>query len=234
MEVPRTFRDAKPASPSLLLGNRSKYIAPLFESNTPDIAPTRQTGRGKERMSSYGILHQQRFRQLVDDICEELLLRFVVTSTVEAAAFASSPRRRRTQTAVVSSISHSLSPSSSFSSPISPLSQYPSARSRREPGGILTSPTTSTPPTPTPTPTPIAVTSGKMSHASLVRSSASTPSFRSRDGTLPPHLRDNSGNVRVVVRVRGFLPRGMWCLLCTDYTVLLYTSPVPSEIELPF
>lgn len=50
-----------------------------------------------------------------------------------------------------------------------------------------------------------------------VRSSASTPSLRSRDGTLPPLARmDNGGNVRVVVRVRAFLPRGMygfWCLL---------------------
>lgn len=43
----------------------------------------------------------------------------------------------------------------------------------------------------------------------FVRSSASTPSLRSRDGTLPPHARmDNGGNVRVVVRVRAFLPRG--------------------------
>lgn len=43
-----------------------------------------------------------------------------------------------------------------------------------------------------------------------VRSSASTPSLRSRDGVLPPHMRmDAGGNVRVVVRVRAFLPRGM-------------------------
>jgi hypothetical protein len=42
-----------------------------------------------------------------------------------------------------------------------------------------------------------------------VRSSASTPSLRSRDGTVPPHARmDPGGNVRVVVRVRAFLPRG--------------------------
>ncbi|EPE02947.1 kinesin family protein [Ophiostoma piceae UAMH 11346] len=41
-----------------------------------------------------------------------------------------------------------------------------------------------------------------------VRSSASTPSLRSRDGTVPPHARmDPGGNVRVVVRVRAFLPR---------------------------
>lgn len=43
-----------------------------------------------------------------------------------------------------------------------------------------------------------------------IRSSASTPSLRSRDGTVPLHARmDNGGNVRVVVRVRAFLPRGI-------------------------
>lgn len=47
-----------------------------------------------------------------------------------------------------------------------------------------------------------------------VRSSASTPSLRARDGTLPLHARtDAGGNVRVVVRVRAFLPRGMYALL---------------------
>jgi len=41
-------------------------------------------------------------------------------------------------------------------------------------------------------------------------SSASTPSLRSRDGSVTPigHKPDPGGNVRVVVRVRGFLPRG--------------------------
>jgi hypothetical protein len=38
-----------------------------------------------------------------------------------------------------------------------------------------------------------------------VRSSASTPSLRSRDGSI---MDAPGGNVRVVVRVRGFLPRG--------------------------
>ena len=43
----------------------------------------------------------------------------------------------------------------------------------------------------------------------VIRSSASTPSLRSRDGTVPMHARvDGGGNVRVVVRVRAFLPRG--------------------------
>lgn len=48
-----------------------------------------------------------------------------------------------------------------------------------------------------------------VAHARAVRSGASTPSLRSRDGTVPPHARvDPGGNVRVVVRVRAFLPRG--------------------------
>lgn len=45
-----------------------------------------------------------------------------------------------------------------------------------------------------------------------LKSSASTPSLRSRESEVVPMGRntpDNSGgNVRVVVRVRGFLPRG--------------------------
>jgi hypothetical protein len=41
------------------------------------------------------------------------------------------------------------------------------------------------------------------------RSSASTPSLRAHDGSIPMHARmDPGGNVRVVVRVRAFLPRG--------------------------
>jgi hypothetical protein len=44
-----------------------------------------------------------------------------------------------------------------------------------------------------------------------LRSSASTPSLRSREGSVTPIGRMDApgGNVRVVVRVRGFLPRGM-------------------------
>ena len=41
-----------------------------------------------------------------------------------------------------------------------------------------------------------------------VVSSASTPSLRSREGSVVSTTRDAGGNVRVVVRVRGFLPRG--------------------------
>jgi hypothetical protein len=51
-----------------------------------------------------------------------------------------------------------------------------------------------------------------MPAGAIVRSSASTPSLRARDpGMVPPHARyDAGGNVRVVVRVRAFLPRGEW------------------------
>jgi vacuolar-type H+-ATPase catalytic subunit A/Vma1 len=44
-----------------------------------------------------------------------------------------------------------------------------------------------------------------------VRSSASTPSLRSRDGSITPvgRMDPPGGNVRVAVRVRGFLPRGL-------------------------
>jgi hypothetical protein len=47
-----------------------------------------------------------------------------------------------------------------------------------------------------------------------IRTSASTPSLRLREGSDPPPMTmDNpGGNVRVVVRVRGFLPRGKLCI----------------------
>lgn len=51
-----------------------------------------------------------------------------------------------------------------------------------------------------------------------LKSSASTPSLRSRDSELVPMARNSpdkgGGNVRVVVRVRGFLPRGVLTILC--------------------
>jgi hypothetical protein len=54
--------------------------------------------------------------------------------------------------------------------------------------------------------------------SSVIRSSASTPSLRSKDGTLPPHMKmDGGGNVKVVVRVRAFLPRGA---PLSNYTLL--------------
>jgi hypothetical protein len=50
---------------------------------------------------------------------------------------------------------------------------------------------------------------GVVSELRTVRSSASTPSLRSRDGSVTPGGMREGGNVKVVVRVRGFLPRGM-------------------------
>ncbi|KAH9904785.1 P-loop containing nucleoside triphosphate hydrolase protein [Xylariomycetidae sp. FL2044] len=69
-----------------------------------------------------------------------------------------------------------------------------------------------------------------------VRSSASTPSLRSRDGTLPPHIKmDAGGNVRVVVRVRAFLPRelqrGAECLISMDPITQLTTLHVPNDAD---
>ena len=58
---------------------------------------------------------------------------------------------------------------------------------------------------------------GIHAEAGLLKSSASSPSLRSRDSEIVLMGRstpDNvGGNVRVVVRVRGFLPRGV--LLCS-------------------
>ncbi|KAI1214593.1 kinesin-domain-containing protein [Annulohypoxylon truncatum] len=65
-------------------------------------------------------------------------------------------------------------------------------------------------------------------------SSASTPSLRARDGTLPPHMRmDAGGNVRVVVRVRAFLPReierGAECLISMDPITQQTILHVPND-----
>ena len=53
---------------------------------------------------------------------------------------------------------------------------------------------------------------GIASEIKSLKSSASSPSLRSRDSELVPMARaaseNGGGNVRVVVRVRGFLPRG--------------------------
>jgi hypothetical protein len=53
------------------------------------------------------------------------------------------------------------------------------------------------------------------------RSSASTPSLRSREGSVTPIGRMDApgGNVRVVVRVRGFLPRGMKTIESNGYSL---------------
>ncbi|KAI1817177.1 kinesin motor domain-containing protein [Poronia punctata] len=74
---------------------------------------------------------------------------------------------------------------------------------------------------------------------SAIRSSASTPSLRSRDGTLPPHMMmmrmDGGGNVRVVVRVRAFLPRelerGAECLISMDPVTQMTTLHVPNDTD---
>ena len=53
-----------------------------------------------------------------------------------------------------------------------------------------------------------------------LKSSASTPSLRSRESEIVPMIRSTSdhggGNVRVVVRVRGFLPRGNYIILSCE------------------
>ncbi|KAI0157890.1 P-loop containing nucleoside triphosphate hydrolase protein [Hypoxylon sp. FL1284] len=69
-----------------------------------------------------------------------------------------------------------------------------------------------------------------------IRSFASTPSLRSRDGTLPPHMRmDAGGNVRVVVRVRAFLPRelerGAECLISMDPMTQRTTLHIPNDTD---
>ncbi|KAM7212670.1 P-loop containing nucleoside triphosphate hydrolase protein [Rhypophila decipiens] len=68
------------------------------------------------------------------------------------------------------------------------------------------------------------------------RSHASTPSLRSRDGTVPPHARmDPGGNVRVVVRVRAFLPREInrnaTCLIKMDPITQQTTLMVPDATD---
>ncbi|KAH7166148.1 kinesin-like protein [Dactylonectria macrodidyma] len=72
----------------------------------------------------------------------------------------------------------------------------------------------------------------------IVHSSASTPSLRSRDGTLPPLARmDGGGNVKVVVRVRAFLKRELErrakCLIEMDPITQLTTLLIPEEEEEP-
>ncbi|KHN94588.1 kinesin [Metarhizium album ARSEF 1941] len=67
-----------------------------------------------------------------------------------------------------------------------------------------------------------------------VRSSASTPSLRSRDGSVPLLSRmDGGGNVRVVVRVRAFLQRELdrqaRCLIQMDPVTQLTTLRAPDQ-----
>lgn len=60
-----------------------------------------------------------------------------------------------------------------------------------------------------------------LSRVAAIRSSASTPSLRSREGSpIPDKMGVPGGNVKVVVRVRGFLPRGKRA----EFQVELYTD----------
>ncbi|TLS28909.1 hypothetical protein PpBr36_01585 [Pyricularia pennisetigena] len=72
------------------------------------------------------------------------------------------------------------------------------------------------------------------SYSRSVRSYASTPSLRCRDGQPPPNARmDAGGNVRVVVRVRAFLPRelerGAQCLVRMNPVTQETTLLVPND-----
>ncbi|KAK3190609.1 hypothetical protein K4F52_003300 [Lecanicillium sp. MT-2017a] len=71
-----------------------------------------------------------------------------------------------------------------------------------------------------------------------IRSTASTPSLRSRDGTLPLLARmDGGGNVRVVVRVRAFLQRELErrirCLIKMDPITQQTTLFAPEDEDQP-
>ncbi|KAH8179622.1 kinesin motor domain-containing protein [Sarocladium implicatum] len=75
------------------------------------------------------------------------------------------------------------------------------------------------------------------SDARSLPSSASTPSLRSRDGSVPMLARmDGGGNVRVVVRVRAFLKRELEkrtkCLIAMDPMTQVTTLFPPDEDEL--
>ncbi|KAI0595654.1 hypothetical protein F4775DRAFT_595098 [Biscogniauxia sp. FL1348] len=70
---------------------------------------------------------------------------------------------------------------------------------------------------------------------SPIRSNASTPSLRARDGAMPSHMRMDAGggNVKVVVRVRAFLPReierGADCLISMDPVTQRTTLHAPND-----
>ncbi|ATZ48315.1 hypothetical protein BCIN_03g05410 [Botrytis cinerea B05.10] len=68
-----------------------------------------------------------------------------------------------------------------------------------------------------------------------VVSTASTPSLRSRRDSVVSTARDAAGNVRVVVRVRGFLPReinrGAKCLIDMDPITQATTLLVPNNTD---
>ncbi|TAQ89609.1 hypothetical protein B7494_g2075 [Chlorociboria aeruginascens] len=78
---------------------------------------------------------------------------------------------------------------------------------------------------------------GVASEMRSVRSSASTPSLRSRDGSIASSGRMDApgGNVRVVVRVRGFLPReverGAECLIEMNPVTQATNLLVPNDTD---
>ncbi|RDW94641.1 kinesin-like protein [Coleophoma crateriformis] len=79
---------------------------------------------------------------------------------------------------------------------------------------------------------------GGASEMHTVRSSASTPSLRSREGSITPignKMDAPGGNVRVVVRVRGFLPReterGAECLVRMNPISQATTLLVPNDTD---
>ena len=130
----------------------------------------------------YGTLHQERFRGLVDDICDVFSFSLLGHNAAITGMPVDPDGIPTTITTTISSVSDTTTTALLEEIP-TPTSPRMSAMERM---------------------------SFASSGAGAIHSSASTPSLRSRDGTLPPHLRmDNGGNVRVVVRVRAFLPRGM-------------------------
>ncbi|KAI1849455.1 hypothetical protein JX266_004950 [Neoarthrinium moseri] len=158
-ETRLTFQSSAPVP-----GNGSKYNGP-----TPATQLTQM----------YGTIHGQRFRDIIEDICEELSEICAATTLASEHGIASSDENYKSTS----------------------MDQSRATELR-----------------------------------SSVRSSASTPSLRSRDGTLPPHMKmDGGGNVRVVVRVRAFLPReierGAECLISMDPVMQSTTLHVPNDSD---
>ena len=87
-------------------------------------------------------------------------------------------------------------------------------------GSVSRSSVTSSAATSTISRSTVASSISSMSSTLPIQSSASSPSLRSREGVVVPIAREDGaasptpgGNVKVVVRVRKFLPRGKFILL---------------------
>lgn len=64
------------------------------------------------------------------------------------------------------------------------------------------------------------------------RDNVSTPTLRPRDGTVMPFVpKDPGANVRVVVRVRAFLPRGRFCVFTSPRDTPMLTLVPVTELE---